>query len=170
MLEVELKAKIEDEDKIEKVLLKEGATFIRKENQVDTYFSHPCRDFGLTDEAFRVREVNGEFSLTFKGPRVDRMVKTRREIEVKIEGEIFQLLRALGFSPFKKIIKERKIYEWRGLILSLDKVENLGFFLEVEGKKISDKEKILNFMKKLGIKKNQFVEKSYFELIMEKGV
>jgi len=54
--------------------------------------------------------------------------------------------------------------------LSLDKVENLGFFLEVEGKKVSDKEKILNFMKKLGIKKNQFVEKSYFELIMEKGV
>ena len=52
MLEVEIKAKIKIKE-IKEILDKLGAKFIKEEKQRDIYFSHPLRDFGKTDEAFR---------------------------------------------------------------------------------------------------------------------
>jgi len=168
MLEVELKAKV-DKESIGDKLLEEGAIFVRQERQIDTYFSHPCWNFKLRDEVLRVRQAGNVFYLTFKGPRIDNETKTREEIEVEVKGDIFSLLDALGFMPSKKVIKQRKIYQWQDLILSLDEVENLGSFLEIEGKRMEDKDKILNFFNRLGIKNSSLIKKSYLELIKEEG-
>ena len=49
--------------------------------QVDTYFSHPARDFAATDEALRIRSIDQENFVTYKGPKLDATTKTRREID-----------------------------------------------------------------------------------------
>ena len=37
--------------------------------QRDEYFSHPCRDFAATDEAFRVRRAGDDWFVTYKGAK-----------------------------------------------------------------------------------------------------
>ncbi|PKP56980.1 MAG: class IV adenylate cyclase, partial [Candidatus Altiarchaeales archaeon HGW-Altiarchaeales-1] len=64
MLEVEVKAKINDLEKFEKRLNEINAKFLKKEIQEDIYFNHPCRDFAKTDEALRIRKTGNETFLT----------------------------------------------------------------------------------------------------------
>jgi len=165
-LEVEVKAKI-DNRKVEEKLLSSGGIFVGEENQVDTYFQHPCYDLKKKDEALRVRESKGSVYLTFKGPRIDKETKTRCEIEVKVEGDIFSLLEAIGFLPFARIKKKRRIFRWRSLQISVDRVEKLGNFIEIEGKSFEEKPSIFYLLEILGIKRSCLIRKSYLELLCE---
>ena len=96
MLEVEIKTKVRLKE-IKEKLLKLGVKFIKEEEQRDTYFSHPSRDFRKTDEALRVRRINDKYFLTYKGEKVDSETKTRKEIEVETEEGILDILKELGF-------------------------------------------------------------------------
>ncbi|MCD6232286.1 class IV adenylate cyclase [Candidatus Aerophobetes bacterium] len=169
MLEVEIKTKIRLKE-IKEKLLKLGVKFIKEEEQRDTYFSHPSRDFRKTDEALRVRRINDKYFLTYKGEKVDSETKTRKEIEVETEEGILDILKELGFLIKGKVKKKRTLYIWNSLRIYLDKVEGLGEFLEVEGNSLKDKEKIFEFIKKLNIKKGSLIRKSYLEMLLEDGV
>ncbi len=166
MLEVEIKVRIEIEE-IKEKLSKLGAKLINEEHQVDTYFHHPCRDFKKNDEALRVRKVAGEHFLTYKGKKLDSQTKTRKEIEIKVDKRVFNLLQSLAFSPAIKVEKQRSFYEWSNLRIFLDKVEGLGEFLEIEGDSWEDRERIFQLLDKLGIQRNKLIRKSYLELIEE---
>jgi len=165
MLEVEIKAKIKIEG-IEHKLSTLGAKLLGEENQTDVYFSHPCRDFKKTDEALRVRKIKDEYFLTYKGPKLDQETKTREEIQIKVNGQILELLKKLGFSRVKEVDKKRRIYEWDNLRICLDRVKNLGEFLEIESKLWKDKRKIFELLKKLGISTRGLIRKSYLEMLI----
>ncbi|MBC7190529.1 class IV adenylate cyclase [Candidatus Aerophobetes bacterium] len=165
-LEVEVKAKINDR-KVEEKLLSSGGIFVSEENQVDTYFQHPCYDLKKKDEALRVRESGGNIYLTFKGPRIDKETKTRCEIEVKVEGDIFSLLEAIGFLPLARIKKKRRTFRWRNLQVCVDRVEKLGSFIEIEGKSFEEKHDIFYLLDILGINRGCLIRKSYLELLCE---
>ncbi|MBE0478501.1 class IV adenylate cyclase [Candidatus Aerophobetes bacterium] len=167
MLEVEIKAKINKED-VEKKLSMIGAAFVKEEKQIDTYFTHPCVDFKLKDEALRVREAGKRLFLAYKGAKVDLDTKTRDELEIEVKGKIFDLLKALGFNEVRRVIKKRGMYSWQGLKIFLDEVENLGDFVEVEAENMDEKDKIFSLLHRLGISVNSLTRKSYLELIMEK--
>jgi len=164
MLEVEIKAKVKIEG-IERKLSTLGAKLLGEENQRDVYFSHPCRDFKKTDEALRVRKIKDEYFLTYKGPKLDQETKTREEIQIKVNGQIFELLKKLGFSKVKEVDKKRRIYEWDNLRICLDRVKNLGEFLEIESKLWKDKRKIFELLKKLDISTKRLIRKSYLEML-----
>jgi len=175
MLEVEVKVRINIE-KVKNKLSNLGVKFIRDQHQLDTYFSHPCRDFKKSDEALRVRITANKYFLTYKGKKLDSQTKTRNEVEIEVNSKIFNLLKALGFSEIRKIEKQRSFYRWDNLGVYLDKVEGLGEFLEVEGNSEflevegnswEDKKKIFQLLEKLGIKKNRLIRKSYLELVGE---
>jgi adenylate cyclase class 2 len=110
--------------------------------QVDRYFAHPARDFARTDEALRIRTVGGRSFVTYKGPKVDRTTKTRREIELPLDakdakGAAFaELLAALGFSPVAEVRKERRQFvlpaEGGDVLGALDDVAGVGTFVELE--------------------------------------
>ena len=61
-----------------------GAVFAEPVVQVDLYFAHPARDFAQTDEALRIRRVGERNFVTYKGPKLDAMTKTRRELELPL--------------------------------------------------------------------------------------
>ncbi|MFB0544890.1 MAG: class IV adenylate cyclase, partial [Asgard group archaeon] len=69
MIEVEVKAKVDDLNKFKAALKAMGAQFIKKVEDVDLYFNAPHRDFMETDEAFRVRRRDDEIIVTYKGPK-----------------------------------------------------------------------------------------------------
>lgn len=166
MLEVEIKARVKIKQ-IQSKLNDIGARSLGEEHQRDIYFSHPCRDFKERDEALRVRRIKNEYFLTYKGPKLDEETKTREEIEIKVGKGIVSLLEKLGFSKLREIEKKRSFYQWENLAISLDKVEGLGEFLEVEGKSYIDKERIFKLLKKLGISRKELIRESYLEMLEE---
>ena len=110
--------------------------------QSDAYFNHPSRDFGVTDEALRIRRVGQRNYITYKGPKLDNTTKTRREIEIALAGgdpsaaDAADMLAALGFRPVAQVHKQRRhaIVRWQGreAHVALDEVDELGCFVELE--------------------------------------
>jgi adenylate cyclase class 2 len=133
MLEIEIKTRSKNNSQVEKVLLDRGATPMGEQDQVDEYFNHPCRDFAETDEALRLRK-DSKGKITYKGPKIDRFTKTREEIEMEIDDldKMAAILVHLGFRSVARVKKKRKEYVLDGVTVSLDSVEGLGDFVELE--------------------------------------
>ncbi|TET42112.1 MAG: class IV adenylate cyclase, partial [Dehalococcoidia bacterium] len=132
MIEIEVKVKA-DLKGVEERLIEEGADFVNEERQIDTYYNAPDRDFAETDEALRLRSVGRKNLLTYKGPRLNTASKSRREVTLSVTHEpIEELLSSLGFSKFGQVIKLRRNYKLGDISVSLDDVENLGTFMEIE--------------------------------------
>jgi len=168
MLEVEIKVKIEIEP-MEKRLGELGAGFINRTHQKDVYFRHPCHDFKKSDEALRVRKVEDNYFLTYKGAKLDPETKTRKEIQIRAEKGVFNLLKSLGFSPIREVEKWRSFYQWKDLRIYLDEVKGLGNFMELEGTSWKHKETMFELLQKLGIEKRKLTRKSYLELLDSSG-
>ncbi len=134
MKEREVKIRVDSLTGLNERLIAQGFIFRGKRRQRDVYFNHPCRDFSKTDEALRLRFEDGKVEITYKGPREDRRaVKVREEVSCNIIGDAEELLSRLGFRKVAEVIKEREVYEKEGVIVSLDRVEGLGEFVEIEG-------------------------------------
>jgi len=78
MIEVEVKVRA-DHSKIRPLLEEIGANKIGIEEQSDTYFAAPYRDFAKTDEALRIRSLGGQAVLTYKGPKLDKRLQNREK-------------------------------------------------------------------------------------------
>jgi len=131
MLEVEVKYRA-NLGKVRERVLALGFSPRGVSEEVDTYFQHPCRDFAATDEALRVRVSGRSAVLTYKGPRVGAGAKTRVEVSTSAEPSVVELLERLGFVKVAVVKKRREYYEGLGVLVSLDEVEGLGEFVEIE--------------------------------------
>jgi adenylate cyclase class 2 len=110
--------------------------------QVDRYFAHPARDFAQTDEALRIRQIGEQNLITYKGPKIDRVTKTRHELELPLAGgatsaaQWTMLLQALGFKPVAEVRKVRQVLDltWLDALIeiALDQVDGVGNFVELE--------------------------------------
>jgi len=144
-IEVEIRAKIENFDKIKAVLNKVGANFIKLENQIDKIFGadkfldteHKIIEGGIVA---RIRGIDGKNTLEFK-----EILREKGGIELNcplasIEiGE--KILKKLDFKESFTIKKNREIYSYNGFTICLDKVEQLGNFIEIE-REITSEDKI----------------------------
>jgi adenylate cyclase, class 2 len=148
--------------------------------QVDRYFAHPARDFAQTDEALRIRQIGQCNFITYKGPKIDRVTKTRREIELPLrDGEAAAtewagLLQELGFRPVAEVHKRRQCLEvtWDAAVVevSLDRVQGVGDFVELEvmadAATLDDaKARVQSLAAALGLSQSE--RRSYLELLLE---
>ncbi len=173
MIEVEVKAAVEDPGALRRALRAMGAVKRAELAQVDTYYSHPSRRFELTDEALRVR-VSGEGAeLTYKGPKLDALSKSREEVEVRVNdpGAARELLWALGFRPIGVVRKRRTRYSLGGFIVCVDRVSGLGVFVEVE-KRVGERSYEKTLDAALGLLRRirgaRRERRSYLELLLSK--
>lgn len=157
MIEIEMKFPIDDLKNLRLKLVGLQAVAEPIEQHIDTYYCHPCRDFAATGEALRIRRVNGRPSVTYKGPkessgeasgdiaegdRAEPARKIRRELEWPLSpgdrdgDKMAELLDHLGFSLVAEVPKRREPFEvlhgGRRVTVTIDKVEGLGMFAEVE--------------------------------------
>jgi len=177
MIEIEVKVKVKEPERIKNCLDVLGYKFLKKERQEDTYFKSSFRSFGETGEVLRVRkQIPGSDVVTFKGPKLKSEIKAREEIEVNIENssEAIKLLKKLGYEPWTTIEKERETYQSDKFTVNLDEVKGLGHFMEIETKiegnqsKLEVEQEIFNLLNKIGISKNLIEKRTYLELILEK--
>lgn len=176
MIEVEVKAWLENETEIEERLYQIGAKYLKTINQIDVYFQHPFKDFKETDEALRIREEENKYILTYKGPKIEEKTKTREEIEVYFNDSVKlrEILEKLGFYVIYEVKKSRKLLSLSEITCSIDNIENLGTFIELETSvesQIKVKKTIkllLDKVKMLGISENRLERRSYLELLLKK--
>jgi adenylate cyclase, class 2 len=176
LIEVEVKASVNDFSDVKERLIQIGAVKIKKEYQKDLYYNAPHKDFGVTDEALRIREISENdgrrYILTYKGAKLDNVSKTRKEIEVDVsESENTSLiLENIGFKKAAIVKKERDIFHLDEFIITLDNVYNVGKFVEIETEANEDEDtsksitKIFKIYKKLGIEEG-FERRSYLEIM-----
>jgi adenylate cyclase class 2 len=140
--EVEQKFRVDDPEAIRGRLVAMGVQFQAAETQVDHYFQHPSRDFAKTDEALRLRQIGAANFITYKGPKIDAVTKTRRELELPLSGgaaaltQFAELFSALGFTTAGIVRKQRQrgLLAWASQYVEvvLDAVDDLGPFVELE--------------------------------------
>ena len=174
MYEVELKLRA-DHDTVRERLAATGADPRGTVEQEDVYYQHPTRDFGETDEALRLRrETDDDGSttvVTYKGPLVEAASKTRREYETGVaDGETMaRALEALGFERFETVRKRRERFDHGDYTVTLDAVEGVGDYVEVETEAEaveSAREGAVELLVELGLDPDDQVRTSYLGLLL----
>jgi adenylate cyclase class 2 len=135
MLEVELKVRVPSLDNVRERLISLNAAPGGKLHEHDIYYNAPHRDFGQTDEAVRVRYTNDHAVVTYKGPKIRKFgLKAREELNFAVEsGPVFEtMLDRLGFTKTTEVNKWRENFRLGAASISLDSVEELGTFAEIE--------------------------------------
>ncbi|MFC7080414.1 class IV adenylate cyclase [Halorussus caseinilyticus] len=179
MYEVELKVPA-DHATVRERLAELGAEPVNEVTQVDTYYDAPHREFAETDEALRVRRESPTDSdsfaeLTYKGPLVEAESKTRREVETEVEdgAAADDILASLGFDPAATVRKDRERFALDGYTVTLDAVDGLGEFVEVEtevegeASVESAREKAFGVLRDLGLDPDDQIRTSYLGLLLE---
>lgn len=179
MYEVELKVAA-DHGSVEDALETAGANRVESVTQEDTYYNAPDRDFVETDEALRIRrEITGDgearTAVTYKGPLVDDESKTREEAETYVDDDesMHAILTALGYDTAATVTKERDRYDLDECTVTLDAIEGLGEFVEVEldveGEKSVDaaREQAASTLETLGLNPSDQIRTSYLDLLLE---
>jgi adenylate cyclase class 2 len=173
MIELEAKIRIREPEKLSKALMRMNAQKKGRESQEDVYFNAPHRDFALTDEALRVRYAGGSAEITYKGPKMaDLKLKARIEVNIGVDSgrDCEQMLELLGFTRVMEVKKVREIFEMDATTISIDTVEGLGCFIEIEvvtdGDLHQAEKKIEAVQKKIGIVGPSLTE-SYLELLLK---
>jgi adenylate cyclase, class 2 len=179
-LEAECKFRVDNFDQTRQGLASMGARFVGREEHRDTYLRHPSRDFRATDEALRIREVNGEPYITYKGPRRTGPIKIRPEMELPLMpntvDDWLQIWNHLGFTLALTVHKTRDVFELefnaRKVVVTLDHVESLGDFVEIERILLNDSEvesaerDIQSIATQLGL--NVVEKRSYLGMLLAK--
>ncbi|MFX1440857.1 MAG: class IV adenylate cyclase [Promethearchaeota archaeon] len=188
--EVEVKIPLEETERLGAALLEIGARKLSTETQVDAYFDHPCRSFPETDEAIRIRSRQPHTDdrqlvtddrplneMTYKGPKVDPLSKTRVELSVGLDDsrEAGLILTQLGFKTIAKVTKIRSFYVVREITISIDDVIDVGKFLELErvveheDQIASAREDIFDVVRELGLNPEESIRDSYLEMYLGKN-
>lgn len=179
--EVEIKLKL-DEEEAKNILgiLNNSAIGVEEIIERDIYFTSGNRDFIASKECLRIRETNGECELTYKGPSTQEMLDKRQfwktEINIDVNStpeRINLLLEALGFTKVADFTKTRKKFLYGASAITLDNIEKLGYFLEIEeiindpANRENALKKNAALIKKFGLSEEHIVNEPYRDLILK---
>ena len=115
--------------------------------------------------------------LTYKGPLIDAESKTREEHETAVaDGDsAAAIFDGLGVEPVAVVEKHRVFFEIDGYTVTLDRVEGLGEFVEVEieASESTDVESLrrgaFDVLRRLGLDPNEQVRTSYLGLLLDEA-
>lgn len=182
MLEVEMKFRVADWADLTAKLIAVGAVAEPRREDTDHYFNAPDRDFAQTDEAVRLRRIGGSNYLTYKGPKIDAVTKSRPEIELRLAdgaqtaADAVRFLSSLKYRPVAVVSKLRQVYtfEREGFKLSacLDDVGAVGRYVELEiladeSRYDAAREVLLKAVAEFGLTDPE--RRSYLRLLLEQG-
>ena len=169
MENIEIKARVGDLDSIRERVLKIKHEFLGCDIQVDTYFK-------TTSGRMKLREssLSGPYLILYlrndlSGPKSSIYQTLAVENAQGVKNLLSQML---GIHTVVK--KEREIYIYENVRIHLDRVKNLGTFLEFEAvlndeyhDRTAEKKKVYQLMETLGVTEDNLVSKSYENLIQK---
>ncbi len=168
LLNFEFKARLDSEPRVREALKKLNARFVGTDHQIDTYFRVPCG-------RLKVREGRLENALIFYRRSTARRAR-RSAVEMMLLPRRNPLRAILGraLGTLAVVDKRREIYFVKNVKIHLDRVRQLGKFLEVEAiSRAGDVKKIRSqarqFQELFGITAKDIIAESYSDLILAKS-
>lgn len=134
--EIETKFKVEAPAELRAKLAAVGARFLSRELEKDVYYAGPARA-DVTSIRLRSTDKKGLFTIkSMPDTKTDATpgLKVLEELQVDVgDADAFgRMLDMMGYVPQLQKEKIRETYDWRGILICLDELPYLGFFLEVE--------------------------------------
>ncbi len=172
-IESEMKFKVEDVSELESKILSIDFVFEKEINQEDLYFSPAHKKFAGTKKYYLRLRKQSDDNCNFAYHEVIDDLQTK-EVEVKISGytNFVEILNKLDFTLDCIVKKDRRVFKNNLFEITLDKVENLGAFIELEYIGGSAEDISLFFdelIKNLGLNKENIVAGlGYPDLLMNK--
>jgi predicted adenylyl cyclase CyaB len=168
MEEIEIKFVVKETKTITEKLRKLGFRIAAGRHREKNYlFDDAAGTLQKSGKLLRIRRTPSAQTVTYKGPISPKSkLKHREEVECKIENAdvLIRIFEEIGFKVRTEYSKYRTVFEKDGFNISLDETE-AGNYLEVEGP--SDEE-ITKLGEKLGYSEQDFVRRTYAELIGER--
>jgi adenylate cyclase class 2 len=163
--EIEYKYKLKNADELVKFLDK-TAKLKYVSRQVDTYYDSDATGYTKDlengrriDLWLRLREEGSRASVNFKDWSVGDNKGYCDEFESSIDApaDIKQIFERMGFTPATVVDKQRRAYEYKDTEIFVDRVKDLGDFIEIEyyggGEDIAAAQKLLkNVLREIGAK------------------
>ena len=137
MREIEIKLRANNLEELEKKLKDSGLVISEEIKQHDVIYSN-VNDTHNFDESYegciilRIRKENGNSIINLKQQHSGEMDNTEYETEVKDGKAMHDILLLLGWTPGVKVKKTRKKGKLGEYEICLDRVEQLGDFVELE--------------------------------------
>ncbi len=184
MIEVEIKLKINNIEQVKKQLGEIGFVWEGAEREEDVYFDNEEGRIRRNGQAFRVRiitdHVRGKTKtvMTFKGKKLDTQTMTRKELETGVGNAdtAIAIIKALGYEPVKPwVVKERENFKRNAITASIDQVQGLGDFLELEilipdhESRAQAMEILEEVLEKLGYSMKNSLQTSYLSMLQKQN-
>lgn len=161
--EIETKIAIQEVEAITARLQELFIPLIQKRYFEDNWcFDFSDKKLAKADILLRLRDANGIFVLTVKGPASKTSgMKFRDEWELTIsdKNNLLKILKILGLKVLFRYQKYRTVYEYHSSLICLDETP-IGSFLELEGNENS----IFYIANLLGFSPQNFIPDSYASL------
>ena len=162
---IEIKARINDYDKVKRLVEDLCSTPIRTEDQIDTFFN-------TSKGRLKLRKSDSNAEIIYYN-RPDSFEPTQSDIAISFTENPDTLKTVLAKSlGIRGIVQKRRIlYRYEQTRIHLDDVVRLGKFIELEvvlkpNQTSKDSEAIINeLMIRFGIKKTDLVDVAYIDLI-----
>lgn len=180
MLEVEIKAHIDNCDDMRKKLEQAGCVFTDPIKQHDRVFLPAGVDYenigpGTNVARIRTETKNGKTHVeaTVKQTTTNHLIKHEAEVVVDSAEQWEAMLGLLGFTEALSIMKERWFGKMEGYGICVDEVEKLGSYIEIEAftEKEEDaeavQERLWDFLKQFGVGRNDTAKYGYDVLLYE---
>lgn len=179
-IETEIKIKItENEYNYLDEFMKNNASFLKESRQLDTYYQPSYRKF-LTDkivtEWLRIGERGNKKILNYKNWH-DNMYCDEYEVEIDNSENLDKIFNILGLEKIAIVNKKRKTFFYlHKYEISLDQVQELGYFIEIEVKKYSkdpleEYDALLKVAKNLNLNLDNIDKRGYpYYMIYKKDV
>jgi len=140
--------------------------WLRGGEEIDVFYDHNGLRLGEAGARLRVRHrpTRGEYELTLKGPRQPGTDdKVRTEITVPSRADPAAIVEALGFRPAGRVVKQRDVYVLSDVEVTLDRIEGLGWFCEIEARE--DEIDLAYVAERLGLRPGSLEQRSYADLV-----
>ena len=147
--------------------------------ETDVYYTAPVRDFLETNECLRIRVRDSEpVELTYKGETTTEMREQeqfwKNEIDLPIESknDTKHLLEAIGCEELTTVVKHRCKVDIDGKVITLDDVEGIDHYLEIESTAATPEEveqaveSNRRLLSDLGIDQPKVADEPYRDLVL----
>jgi adenylate cyclase, class 2 len=170
IVNIEVKSSVENPEEICLLLSDKNARFKGEDNQIDTYFK-------IESGRLKIRQGNIENYLIHyfrpESKNIKRSAVRLQELPLASDG-LLQML-TLIHGVLVTVKKSRKIFYIENVKFHVDRVEELGHFIEIEACDQEGKfsESYLRsqcdfYIRYLGLKKENFIDLSYSDMLMSK--
>jgi adenylate cyclase, class 2 len=167
---IEIKARSNNHENVRKILQTGNAKYFGIDHQIDSYFN-------VNSGRLKLREGNIENALIhyFRDDKEEPKESDVMLHQINKNSLLKELLtRALGI--LVTVDKEREIYYIDNVKFHLDKVKDLGEFIEIEaiGKSDTDSDDLMKqckfYLNLFGIAKEDLIPYSYSDMLLQKQI